>query len=628
MRIRAYQPERWSARGVVDSIRESEGMLPIPTYDDKEFWSKIRYDELTTPVVEKIIESAEKALEEPIPRLPATHYLRWLREEEITQPEIRAPLSDRLNRLSALALAECISRDGQYRDRILDYGWALCEQSQWSQAPHVLSESRNCEGLPTETSPEKRRLVLRTMTVAKTLAHVDYVLGERLHPALRERIRTEVEERVFGPFEARNDLWWMSPPTNNWNAAQNGGAIVTALLLLDDAAQIGRIVTKGAKNMKYYLESFEEDGCTPEGVGYWNFGFGNYVTAGAYLEEYTNGERSLLSMPIVERIAEYPLRIELSPGRFVPFSDSVENGVVDPATACFLGERFGLGDLGARGRYELEDRGPVGEIGPTLRNLAWCRSVSDTGEPWTWPKRKYCDGVKWWIARNRHDDPDSLVVAAKGGDNDEPHNHNDCGSVVVHYQGESFVTDLGKPPGGYTEGYFDEDRYSRYLLVRSLGHSIPVVDGTEQAAGEEYAADVVDRTVGTDREQFVLELAGCYPIDSLKSLRRTITLQRGSPGQVSVQDAVNFSDQKKHTAASVVVSYSPIRCSEESAMIDGDGGRVRLVPDPDTEFNIERLSDTIVERDVWRARVEIPVENGTGKLRLGVNVEPRTDCHE
>jgi hypothetical protein len=627
MGIHEYPAERWSAGGIVDSIRENESTLPIPTYDDTEFWRKIRHDDLTAPVVEKITESAEKVLEEPIPRLPATHYLRWNREEEITQPEIRAPLNDRLTHLSALALAECISRDGRYADRILDYTWAICEQSQWSQAPHVLSESRNREGLPTETPPEKRRLVLRTVNVAQTLAHVDYVLGERLHPAARERIRTEVEKRVFGPFEVRNDLWWMSPPTNNWNAAQNGGVIVTALLLLDDVARIGRIVMKGAKNMKYYLESFEEDGCTPEGIGYWNFGFGNYVTAGAYLEEYTNGERSLLSMPIVERIAEYPLRIELSPGRFVPFSDSVETGVVDPATACFLGERFGLENLAARGRREFENRGPVGEIGSALRNLTWCRSVSDAGESGTWPKRQYCDGVEWWIARSRHDDPDSLVVAAKGGHNDEPHNHNDCGSVVVHHEGESLVTDLGKPPGGYTEGYFDDDRYRRYLLVRSLGHSVPVVDETEQAAGEEHAARVVDRTVGTDREQFVLELAGCYPIDSLESLRRTITLQRGSPGQVSIQDAVNFSDQKKHTAASVIVSYSPIQCSGESAIIEGDGGRARLVPDTDTEFNIERISDTIAERDVWRARIEIPVESGTGKLTLGVDVEPQADRH-
>jgi hypothetical protein len=458
------------------------------------------------------------------------------------------------------------------------------------------------------------------MSVAKTLAHLDHVLGERLHPALRERIRTEVTERVFEPFEARNDLWWMNPPTNNWNAAQNGGALVTALLLLEDTDRIARIVKKATANMKYYLEGFDADGCTPEGVGYWNFGFGNYVAAGAYLEEFSGGAYSLFSPPVVERIAEYPLKVELSPGRFVPFSDSMEEQSVDPATACLLGERFEIPELAARGRREFREQPPVGPLGGTIRSLSWCRSVPERSNDRHWRRDQYFTGFQWWIARNRPD-ADSLAVAVKGGHNDEPHNHNDCGSVVVHYDGESLVTDLGKPPQGYPDDYFDADRYRKHLLVRSLGHSVPLVDGTEQAAGEEYAATVPDRTVEDDCSRFAVELSDCYPVESLSTLRRTVAVERGTPGRVTLSDSVEFSDRADHEVESVFVSYHPMTRDGDGLLIDGDRARCRLNPETGTELAIEHLEDEVADRDVWRARFDVPVCDGTGDLTLSTTVE-------
>lgn len=46
-------------------------------------------------------------------------------------------------------------------------------------------------------------------------------------------------------------------------------------------------------------------------------------------------------------------------------------------------------------------------------------------------------------------------IAFKGGNNDEPHNHNDIGSFLLTVEGEVFLTDLGC--GEYTKEYFQPD---------------------------------------------------------------------------------------------------------------------------------------------------------------------------
>jgi hypothetical protein len=74
------------------------------------------------------------------------------------------------------------------------------------------------------------------------------------------------------------------------------------------------------------------DGCTAEGIGYWNYGFGSYVEFADHLEPRIGGACSPFEVPIVGDIAdaECPLKTGLSPGRYVPFSDASETSPVSP----------------------------------------------------------------------------------------------------------------------------------------------------------------------------------------------------------------------------------------------------------------------------------------------------------
>jgi hypothetical protein len=630
-----YPPADWSFDELGEALEPPRKTDSLPRYDEAAAWKELADDALTRPAVEEIRSLADDARDEPVGTLPATRYLQFERTGD--RIEYERVYFGRQKRLSALALAECFDREGRYLDAVLDHAWAICEQTTWLLPAHLPDEER-IEGLPSAAEPTEHRVALFSARTALLLAEVDRLLSDRLHPALRERIRREIDHRVFTPY-LEGDHHWLHPPVGNWNAVCNAAVATAALHLESDVDRLARLVNRAVDSLRHYLASFDDDGCTPEGLGYWNFGFGHYLMLAAALDARTDGAFDLLSPPVVEAIARYPDRIELSPGRYVPFSDAHEGVGVAPYAACWAGDRLDLPELSARGRAAfasqsaLFSRSRSDHLSEVIRNLVWSRSVpADLAVPPP-PERTYFGGHSWWLARGDPTDPGGLAVAAKGGHNGEPHNHNDCGSFVVHYRGESLLTDLG--PATYDRDYFDpEERYSS-LATRSLGHSVPYVDGSEQVVDEEYAATVVARSTGATVEEFVVDLADCYPSETeLDSLERRVRLNReaGDDGRFSVEDTVRFeADASDRRWESVLVSYFPIRETDRGLTVTGERSRARIDAANVATVEVERLAGALSvtppgeyeaqRRDVWRARLAPASVEET--LQLVVEPEPR-----
>jgi hypothetical protein len=293
-----------------------------------------------------------------------------------------------------------------------------------------------------------------------------------------------------------------------------------------------------------------------------------------------------------------------------------------------LGERLDVPGVAARGRAAFAETDPIhNRLGNTLRNALAARAVSpDLAVPTPAPVGHF-EGFGWWIARDDPADPDGLVVAAKAGHNQESHNHNDCGTFVVHYGRESLLTDLGSPT--YDRDYFGPDRYTDYLAPRSLGHSVPHVNGCEQASGRYadddgwYGSEVIERT-GDGDETFGVELAGAYPdAAGLDSLRRTITLERSGAGtgpRVTVADDLTF-ERPENTFESVLVSYFPLEARDGDVIATGERGRATVTADRGADVAVEHLPAAVDDRDVWRARFAREASGGEGSLELTVGVE-------
>jgi hypothetical protein len=74
------------------------------------------------------------------------------------------------------------------------------------------------------------------------LPELNHVLGERLDPTLRSRIRYELDRRLFAPYLARHDFWWMfsreQHQINTWTAVCTSGVAGAARYLEADPAHL------------------------------------------------------------------------------------------------------------------------------------------------------------------------------------------------------------------------------------------------------------------------------------------------------------------------------------------------------------------------------------------------------
>ena len=158
--------------------------------------------------------------------------------------------------------------------------------------------------------------------------------------------------------------------------------------------------------------------------------------------------------------------------------------------------------------------------------------------------------AQWMICK----DPDGNGYAAKGGNNDENHNHNDIGHFLCVFEGEMLLADLGA--GEYTRDYFADGRYG-ILCNRSLGHSVPIINGMEQCAGRSYAADVFEWNE-KDKE-LTISFAQAYPEDCIQKItRKIITDEKSDQLTLCVTDAFERAKKTETVIENLVTMYEPV----------------------------------------------------------------------
>lgn len=550
-----YPPKSWTCEALSQNLSHPHEFEHLPSYSEEEVWDRIQNSSKTAELAGNVIQRADKIVDERIPRLTASLYLdfhRTGRRDRYQDKEF-----DRIRNLGVLTAAECMERDSQYLDKIHDYIWTICEQTTWllPAHTHIGHDEFAEEGLIRNVGPDKRFLGLHTTRFAHILAEIRYVLGEQLHPVVRERIENEIDERVLIPYETETIYSWeIGPEANNWNAVCNASILCAAIHVLEDDKRLAEILKKGIDSLHYFLNYFDSDGWTTEGLHYWNYGFRHYVHLAHLLDKMTDGTFDLLAVPIVEKIAKSPLETELSPGTHLPFSDTILTETIQPYVGCYLGSYFGTPELSYKGLTAM-DSVEFGRPLRLFRNLSWCYHFGEKRASYSLPLRTYFQDSEVFITRNQPSS-DCLVLAAKGGDNGgiHNHNHNDCGAFVIHHAGETLIQDVGSPK--YDADYQDPEKRYEIFAARSLGHSVPLVNGMEQGAGEEFDAKITQTNFADDHDVFRVDLSDCYPPDAdIDSLSRRFSYTRGDQPRVEVEDQVQFENDNKNRFESILISF-------------------------------------------------------------------------
>ncbi|WP_460518346.1 hypothetical protein [Humibacter antri] len=500
---------------------ELRSRLGIPTATDR--------SALTTmdrSTIDAITEQARAERGLPWPQALASVFARYVRDGDRRQYE--KALDDRMYRLTRAVVTAAVTDDPAWLDEAADGAVLMCELSTWSLPAHDDAHTRRGFVIPDAASPY---VDLWAGEVVAQLAVADHVLGERWNaawPGLRERIRHEAEQRVFTPFETRDDLWWLGywREVNNWNPWILGNIVLAAVLLIDDTERLARILDRALESLDRYVATLPDDGAIDEGVSYWWQGAARMLELLDAVVRITDGALDAADIPVIGESLRFPMRMQLGGAWYVNVADGrARIGAREPWHVPFrwgsrLGDRqvvaWASGGRRAGAPVAYADRG-LPRLMQALSDAAW-RDAVPADPPLA--ARVWLPSVQLLVSRAAEGDSSGLTLAAKGGTNDENHNHKDVGSFIVAAGGRPLLVDIGKPT--YTAQTFSAGRYG-IRAMQSGWHNAPAPHGLEQGEGPAFAATVV-RAPHDGRPELELDLSGAYPLARDESWTRSFRL--------------------------------------------------------------------------------------------------------
>ncbi|MBO0994728.1 heparinase II/III family protein [Bacillus sp. SD088] len=490
---------------------------------------------LTNEIVEEATEYRVKNRVEPIDLLGYKEYLET--GERLT---FEQQYFDRRKQLNVLALDVFLRKSEESLPLLEEVIFQICNEYSWALPAHIpiVDDSFSCEG--------KIVIDLFAAETAQTLAEIIEIIGEQLSNFMKQLVSEEIERRVFTPFEERD--WHWERLENNWSSVIAGCIGLTALsaLLLHSTRQ-KQILQRLETSFAYYLKSFAEDGVCTEGVGYWAYGFGYYCY---FAEKYTHlyQDDRYINDPKVKSIATFPFYAIVSKDQYIPYSDSNHHLVLPSGLLCFCEKTFDVAIPPVTEASSLYDDHCY-RWAPMYRNLIWTKEANHTN---IISCKHYLKDAQWAIIRNSEK---QFIFSAKGGSNQESHNHNDIGHFIIGNDCDLFLTDLGA--GEYTRDYFGEKRYT-FLPNRALGHSLPIIQGKEQKEGNFQARDSHFQMIDGHTSTFSFELAETYPdVDGLQFFKRKWIIDEQQK-YVLLEDTLQFgTDEQAIITENFVSLFKP-----------------------------------------------------------------------
>lgn len=572
---------------IVQEMKPADLSLYYPHGDSAAFWIQAVSSGVLQADISEIRAEAQRLDGQPIPELTDTLFSTFARTgSRLEYERVYFERRRRLNTYVFLALLE--PDQAGALDKLVDTLWAICEEYTWCLPAH-LPPDHNAADI-------NRYIDLFSSETGFTLSEISLLLGDRLPPPIRSRVRHEVEHRVLRPFHEQGPYHWETA-RHNWSAVCAGSIGAAALLSVNDPDRLADILLKVESAMLYYLEGFGDDGACLEGLGYWNYGFGYFTYYSDLLRARSEGRLDWFKQEKVSQIARFQQKCFIDESNVANFSDSVQQVRVHMGLSHYLAEACAevLRPPSALRAPYTEDH--CSRFAPALRNLIWTRAGNED-EVWE-PAGTYLPDAAWLVSRHVSA-AGSFGFAAKGGHNDEPHNHNDLGHFILSGQDEIYASDLGS--GEYTADYFGDDRY-RYDCNGSQGHSVPIIDGQYQGPGREFNSTVLRATTAGEEDVLTLEMTQAYQVTGLKSLVRSLVWHKEELPRLELTDAYRYEGIPTSWTERFVTWREPKLLCPGALLLPGAAGNgVEVTYDPlvaQPEISGHKYRDHFGQEALW-----------------------------
>ena len=553
-------------------------------------------------LAKEIVALARKEFEGPgeIPSTTYTLYRQFLREG--TRPGYETPYFLKRKQLALAVLAAYFTREQFFIDKTSDYLINICEETTWVCPAHELHSGR---------------IDLMSADTGLELSEAVSLLSDMLPFEIIMRVKSEIEKRIFEPYlKHYRDIFWYKF-RNNWSGVCNSCVGATFLHLETDKKRLKRALELVLDGLEAFIEkAFESDGGSTEGVGYWSYGLSNYIMFSELLRSHTKGRVDLLSGAKMKNIAAYPLKMLLSNGVYANFSDCGEKVTFAPGMIIKLAERTNSPDM-----YNLlSSYVPSQSLYQQLRNLCWQKEKKVKILPFSAVNiDMFLKSTQIVKLTAKTASRKNIVLMAKGGHNEENHNHNDVGSFILHVDGENLICDPGA--GLYSKAYFTDVTRNKNIFCNSYGHNLPVIGGQLQKRGIDFKGKVT--AYKPDWKLVEIEFAKAYGLPAVKSIKRNLFI-RAEEDRVIMEDSFNLSKAMKVEEA--FLSWFPVVCNGSLARIKGKKSTLILkIEEPrGAVFSVKKLEKECKENAktgvLNRLAFNVPKKSKNTFVRVSIKV--------
>lgn len=486
-----------------------------------EFWSQtVRYGECYKSYVEERLRDWNNYCEGKI--ICDLKY-RYFKEFFVSgeRSVYENPYFRRRGMLATSAVLSLIFPEEQkYIDFLQDIIFAICDEYTWSvSAHHPVLEVNN-----------KWHIDLFAAETGFALSEIYTMLGERLDPLIRERIKYEVNERIIESFMNNRTFWWETRCSNNWAAVCGGSVGCTFMLMRPDLYE--QIKPRFDAIMEAFLRGFKNDGYCLEGTSYWHYGFGFFITYADMVKTFTDGETNYFEREKVRKIATFIQKMFLSEMCSVSFADGDLSLKYHLGTLHYLKKLYPDDVKVFSPEFSYQKDG-CSRFCLLVRSAAWLdEDIYKNPEENEALAEYYAEESAWYVKRAA-----GYGFAAKAGHNNEHHNHNDVGTFIFAKDGKQLIADIGR--GVYSKQYFRPETRYEMIECSSLGHNVPHFGESGcQSFGKVFASSDVSFENGV----FSMDIAGCYADENVKSVKRSFTAGTDS---VKLKDVFVYDGDEK-----------------------------------------------------------------------------------
>lgn len=573
------------------------------------------------------IRKAQQHLNHQWPALPAHLFLEFARSGD--RGKYESVFFARRAALASLVVAESIEYQGRFLPDIVNGIWAICEETFWGVPAHLYLQKKG-PGLPDVNEPV---IDLFAAETASLLAWTSYLLKSSLDsitPMINERIKTEVQRRFLEPGLKRNDFWWMGfgeRIPNNWDPWICSNWITAVLVLEDDPQRRNAAVKKIGECLDHFLNHYPEDGGCDEGTSYWDRAGGSLFDCLLLLHAASNGRIELFSNALIKNMGTYLYKAQINKEYFINFADGPMRVRVSPALVYNYGKYTGSAELRAMGAKAARDQGVFkgnvsGYLNRQLLTMFSLAEMVKADTTYSLPAEFFLPQLQVFAAREKPGTERGLYVAAKGGHNDESHNHNDIGNFICYYNGSPLLVDAGV--GNYNAKTFSSQRYEIWTM-QSAYHNTATINGIMQKEGKQFAAAQVQYKAEKEKVNFYLDISGAYPKEAgVKKWTRAIELNRAK-SQLKIADKYELQFVKDTSYLTLMTPY-PVKTEKGKLLLSVGEEQVQVAFDSAKlrpEIETVRIDDSRLKQawgnQLYRIKMIVLSKKMSNELNLTVS---------